>query len=184
MTSEELAIASLSPNRDVSHESEDIHVCENDLDNASARDSESREEGEVGLEGEDLGNVEADLRDLVSMKRSKSLPASFNFGESKVTTNMIREYEAAGYYPAGDGRAPFEEQIPTPATSEVVVFRDFITCGLRFPCEPMLVDILEKYLMKIHQLSANSFFELSKFFWIVRTFRCNFSVDVFARLSS
>jgi hypothetical protein len=56
------------------------------------------------------------------MKRSKSLPTSFNFGESKVTTNMIREYEAAGYFPAGDGRAPLDEQIPTRAPGEVVVF--------------------------------------------------------------
>jgi hypothetical protein len=39
MTSEELAAVVLSPNRDVSHESEDIHVRESDLDNASARDS-------------------------------------------------------------------------------------------------------------------------------------------------
>jgi hypothetical protein len=74
MTSEELAVVGLSPNRDVSHESEDIHVRESDLDNASARDSEAREEGEVGSEGEDLENVEADLRDLVSTKRSK-IPA-------------------------------------------------------------------------------------------------------------
>jgi hypothetical protein len=128
MTSEELAAAGLSPNRDVPHEAEDIHVHESDLDNASARDSESREEGEVGSE-EDLGSVEADLRDLVSTKRLKSLPASFNFAESKVTTNMIQEYEAAGYFAAGDGRAPLDEQIPTPAPGEVVVFRDFFTCG-------------------------------------------------------
>jgi uncharacterized protein YktA (UPF0223 family) len=181
MTSEELAAAGLSPNRDVSHESEDIHVSESDLDNTSARDSESREEGEVGSE-EDLGSVEADLRDLVSTKRSKSLHASFNFGESKVTTKMIREYEAAGYFPTGDGRAPLDEQIPTPAPGEVVVFRDFFTCGLRFPCDPMLVALLEKFSVKINQLSPNSFLELSKFFWIMRTFRCSFSTDVFARL--
>jgi hypothetical protein len=181
MTSEEMAAAGLSPNRGVSHKSEEIHVRESDLDNASACDSESREEGEVGSE-EDLGSVEADLRDLISTKRSKSLPASFNFGESKVTTNMIREYEAAGYFPAGDGRAPLDEQIPTPAPGEVVVFRDFFTCGLRFPCDPMLVAILEKFSVKIHQLSPNSFLELSKFFWIMRSFRCSFSADVFARL--
>jgi hypothetical protein len=181
MTSEELAAAGLSPNRDVSHESEDIHVRESDLDNCSARDSECHEEGEVGSK-EDLGNVEADLRALVSTKRSKSLPASFNFGESKVTTNMIREYEAAGYFPAGDGRAPLNEQTPTPAPGEVVVFRDFFTCRLRFPYDPMLVAILKKFSVKIHQLSPNSFLELSKFFWIMRTFRCNFSADVFARL--
>jgi hypothetical protein len=46
----------------------------------------------------------------------------------------------------------------------------------------MLTAILDKLSVKIHQLSPNSFLELSKFFWIMRTFRCNFSADVFARL--
>jgi hypothetical protein len=50
------------------------------------------------------------------------MPASFVFGESKVTTNVIREYEAASYFPAGDGRAPLDEQVPTPTPDEVVVF--------------------------------------------------------------
>jgi hypothetical protein len=36
--------------------------------------------------------------------------------------------------------------------------------------------------VKIHQLSPNSFLELSKFFWIMKTFRCNFGANVFARL--
>jgi hypothetical protein len=92
------------------------------------------------------------------------MPATFVFGESKVTTNLIWEYEAGGYFPAGDGRAPLDEQVPTPAPGEVVVFRDFFTCGLRFPCDPMLVAILDKFSVKIHQLSPNSFLELSKFF--------------------
>jgi hypothetical protein len=49
-----------------------------------------------------------------------------------------------------------------------------------FPCDPILPAILEKFSVKIHQLSRNSFLELSKFFWVMKTFRCNFSVDVFA----
>jgi hypothetical protein len=68
MTFEELAAAGLSPNRDEAHESEDINVRESDLDSASAHDSETHEEGEVGSEGEDLKNVEADLKDLVTTK--------------------------------------------------------------------------------------------------------------------
>jgi hypothetical protein len=108
MTSEELAAAGLSPNRDEVHGSEDIHVRESDLGNASAHDSETCEEGEIRSEGEDLGDVEADPRDVVAARRSKSMPAMFVFGETKVTTNMIREYEAAGYFPASDGRAPLD----------------------------------------------------------------------------
>jgi hypothetical protein len=40
---------------------------------------------------------------------------------------------------------------------------------------------LDKFSVKIHQLSPNSFLEVSKFLWIVKTFGCNFSTDVFAR---
>jgi hypothetical protein len=94
---------------------------------------------------------------------------------------LIREYEAARFFPAGSGRAPLDEQIPTPEVDEIVVFHDFFTCGLRFPCNPLLSAILDKLSVKIHQLSPNSFLEVSKFLWIMKTFGCNFSADVFAR---
>jgi hypothetical protein len=92
---------------------------------------------------------------------------------------LIREYEAARFFPAGSGRAPLDEQIPTPEVDEIVVFHDFFTCGLRFPCNPLLSAILDKLSVKIHQLSPNSFLEVSKFLWIMKTFGCNFSTDVF-----
>jgi hypothetical protein len=103
-------------------------------------------------------------------------------GESKVTANLIREYEATLFFPAGDSRAPLDEQTPTPEANEVVVFHDFFTCGLRFPCDPVLHAILNNFFVKIQQLSPNSFLELSKFLWIMKTFRCNFGADVFAWL--
>jgi hypothetical protein len=95
---------------------------------------------------------------------------------------LIREYEAAGFFPTGSGRAPLDEQVPTPEANEIVVFRDFFTCGLRFPCNPLLPPILDNFFVKIHQLSPNSFLVVSNFFWIMKTFGCNFSADVFARL--
>jgi hypothetical protein len=60
------------------------------------------------------------------------------------------------------------------------VFRDFFTHGLRFPYVPLLLAILDKFSVKIHQLSPNSL-EVSKFLWIMKTFGCNFSTDVFVR---
>jgi hypothetical protein len=54
-------------------------------------------------EEEDVGNVDADVKDLIAVKQSGPLPPSFVFGESKVTTNLIREYEAAGFFSAGTG---------------------------------------------------------------------------------
>jgi hypothetical protein len=182
MTFEELAVVGLSPNKEEIHESENIHVQESDSGIVTVPDLEVREEGEVRSEGEDLGDVDADPRDLISTKGLKPMRASFVFGESKVTTVLIREYEAAGFFPVGVGRAPLDEQIPNPELGEIVVFRDFFTCGLRFPCDPLLPAILDKFSVKIHQLTPNSFLELSKFFWVMKTFRCNFSADVFARL--
>jgi hypothetical protein len=52
---------------------------------------------------------------------------------------------------------------------------------LRLPCDPVLPAILDKFSVKIHHLSPNSFLEVSKFLWIMKTFGCNFSTDVFAR---
>jgi hypothetical protein len=126
-------------------------------------ESGNREDGEIRSEGEDIEDVDADLKDLVTAKRSKALPAAFVFGESKVTADLIKEYEAAGFFPASSGRAPLDEEVPTPGADEIVVFHDFFTCGLRFPCDPLLPLILYKFSVKNHQLSPNSFLEVYKF---------------------
>jgi hypothetical protein len=185
MTSKEMATAGVSSTGEEIHESGNIQTRENDPAPDIAPDFGNLEDGEIISEDksgaeENLGDVDTDPRELVPARSSRSYPPSFIFGESKVTTNLIREYEAVGFFLAGDGRAPLDEQIPTPETNEVVVFHDFFTCGLRFPCDPILPAILDKFSVKIHQLSPNSFLELSKFFWIMKTFRCNFGADMFA----
>jgi hypothetical protein len=170
MTSEELAAARLS------------------LIGEEIPESGSREECEVRSEdksdgGEDLVDVDADPKELIDAKSEKSYPPAFMFGESKVTANLIREYEVAGFFPVGDARAPLDEQVPTPEADEVVVFQDFFTCGLRFPCDPVLPAILDKFSVKIHQLSPNSFLELPKFFWIMKTFSSLTMVNSMRRIT-
>jgi hypothetical protein len=151
-------------------------------DAGSPSGSRSHEDGEVQTDNDkDIGDVDAGIGDLVKAKTSGLLPPSLVFGESKVTANLIREYEAAGFFASGAGRAPLDEQVPTPEDGEIVVFRDFFICGLRFPCDPILPAILDAFSVKIHQLSPTSFLELSKFIWIMKTFGCNLSVDAFAR---
>jgi hypothetical protein len=164
MTSEELAATGIPSAGEEVQGSENAQPQEANPVLAAAPEFENCEEGEIRSEEEDLGDVDADSRELIALKRSKSLPPSFGFGESKVTTNLIMEYEAVGFFPAGDGRAPLDEQIPTPEADEVVVFRHFFTCGLRFPCDPILPAILDKFSVKIRQLSPSSFLMLSNFF--------------------
>jgi hypothetical protein len=147
----------------------------------AASGSRSHEDGEVRIDDEDAGDVNVGVEDLVRTRAAGPLPPSLVFGKSKVTTNMIREYEAAGFFRSSTGRAPLDEQIPVPEDGEVVVFCDFFTCGLRFPCDPILPVILDAFSVKIHQLSPTSFLEVSKFIWIMKTFGRNLSVDPFAR---
>jgi hypothetical protein len=178
MTTEELAAAGLLAEPEVqNHETAQLPEGHS---SPAASGSRTHEDGEIGSEDDEVGDVDADVKDLIAAKQSGHLPPSFVFGESKVTTNMIRDYEATGFFPAGTGRAPLDEQTPTPEDGEVVVFRDFFTCGLRFPCDSILPAILDAFSVKIHQLSLNSFLEVSKFIWTMKTFGCNFGVDAFA----
>jgi hypothetical protein len=98
----------------------------------ASRESKSHEDGEVRSDDESVGDVDSYITDLITAKQSGPLHSSLVFGESKVTANMIRDYEAAGFFPVGTGHAPLDEQTPTPEADEVVVFCDFFTCGLRF----------------------------------------------------
>jgi hypothetical protein len=151
-------------------------------DSGSPSGSRSREDGELQSDkGEDIGDVDAGVGDLIKERTSGPLPPSLAFGESKVTSNMIREYEKARFFSPGTGRAPLDEQIPTPRDGEIVVFRDFFFCGLRFPYDPVLPTILDAFSVKIHQLLPTSFLEVSKFIWILKTSDCNPSVDAFDR---
>jgi hypothetical protein len=120
MTTEELAAASLPAKPEV-QEPGTAQLAEDET-SAAASGSGNREDGEIRSEEEDIEDIDADLKDLVTAKRSKALPAAFIFVESKVMADLIREYEAAGFFPASNGRAPLDEEVPTPKTDKIVVF--------------------------------------------------------------
>jgi hypothetical protein len=97
MTTKELAAASLPAQPEVQNP-ETAQLPEGHSSPA-ASESKSHEDGEVRSEDEDIGDVDADVKDLITANQSGPLPPSLVFGESKVTPNMIRDYEAAGFFP-------------------------------------------------------------------------------------
>jgi hypothetical protein len=96
MTTEELAAAGLPAEPEI----QDHEIAQPLEDHTSPAASRSgiREDGEIRSEEEEIENVDADVKDLIAAKQSGPLPLSFVFGESKVTTNLIREYEAVGFF--------------------------------------------------------------------------------------
>jgi hypothetical protein len=127
MTTEELVAAGLPVELEVQEPGTSQPA--EDETSPTAGESGNREDGEIRSEEEDIKDINADLKDLVTAKRSKALPAAFVFGESKVTANLIREYEAVGFFPAGSGRAPLDEESLLPKPTKLCCFGIFSRAG-------------------------------------------------------
>ena len=96
--------------------------------------------------------------------------------KSYMTQGMIEDLEKRGVLEAGMARPPPDGEIEAkPHSDEVVVFHDFFIAGLRFPLDPVVVEIfklfdvytLYMWLTKTHKLkpTATGF---------ARLFRCHF----------
>jgi hypothetical protein len=96
MTTEELAAVGLPAKPEI--QDQEIAQPPEGHTSPAASGSGIREDGEIRSEVEEIGDVDADVKDLIAAKQSGPLPPSFVFGESKVTANLIREYEAAGFF--------------------------------------------------------------------------------------
>lgn len=94
---------------------------------------------------------------------------------------MIDTYVEKCYFPKDVARTPGEETVPKPEDDECVVFWNFFKAGFRLPCNYLVHCILDRFGVKIHQLTPNAFMTLSKFFWAVSTFNDKPHVDSFIR---
>jgi hypothetical protein len=60
-----------------------------------------------------------------------------------------------------------------------MVFEDFFTAGLCMPLLPVLVDILCKFRVQLHELTLNAIVQISKFIWVVTSCGGRPIADVF-----
>jgi hypothetical protein len=58
---------------------------------------------------------------------------------------------------------PSSESVPSPQPNEVVVFEDLFAAGLGMLPHPVLVDILRKFWVQLHQLTPNAIIRIGKF---------------------
>ena len=69
-----------------------------------------------------------------------------------------------------------------PQPDEVVVFRDFFIAGLRFPLDPVVVEIFKLFDVYTHQKMPTSFVWLNLYMWLSKTYKLKPSATGFARL--
>jgi hypothetical protein len=80
----------------------------------------------------------------------------------------LKALKELGYF--GDEinvRLASDETTPKPKSNEVVVFRSFFRAGLWMPMYKMIVNVLKKFEIYMHQLTPNAIVRLSVFIWVV-----------------
>ena len=97
---------------------------------------------------EDLSRVEASVVDLITAEEPRDIAGpsrTWDFGPSLMMKDMIEELWQLGCF--GDAKVkPLEgETITKPKATDVVVFRDFFLCGLRFLAAHFLHQVLEAF---------------------------------------
>jgi hypothetical protein len=107
---------------------------------------------------------------------------TFNFRTFGVVKAQIVSMENyACYFLKGYYRSPGAESVPEPRTKEAIVFEDFFTTGLRMLPHHVLVDILHKFWVQLHQLTSNVIVHIDKFIWAVSSCGGGPTAGVFAQ---
>jgi hypothetical protein len=98
---------------------------------------------------------------------AKEFPKTYTFGWSLIDEGDVASLQKN--WMIGTTRAPEKETVPRTQEDEVVIFRDLLFAGLRFPLHPVVVGILRYFDIYLHQLTPNAILRLSVYTWICRT---------------
>jgi hypothetical protein len=93
-------------------------------------------------------------RDAVAREIAKT----YTFGRSQIDKTDVDSLVKNRM--VGADRAPGRETVLRPRDNEVVIFRDLLYAGLRFPLHPAIVDNLRYFDIYLHQLTPNAILRL------------------------
>jgi hypothetical protein len=146
---------------------------------ASEQGAESNQESQFGGCGDN--ETASDKGERVKVGAAAALVGiSYDFGMSTITRTQIGSLESyRRNFPKRYDRPPGGESVPNPRPDEAVVFEDFFTAGLHMPPHPVLVVILRKFRVQLHQLMSNAIVQIEKFIWAVTSCGGCPTADVF-----
>jgi hypothetical protein len=84
------------------------------------------------------------------------------FGVWRISSVRVHDMEGLGYFGNGVGRVPGAEEIPKPE-GELVVFEAFFVAGLRLPTHRFVAEVLQRFEVKVPQLTPNAVVALAKY---------------------
>jgi hypothetical protein len=133
----------------------------------AAKRAKITEEIMVGLSDDSDDNKDFDFDEDAEDRPAK--PSNVIFGKLTMKRGHIEMMKDNYFHDISIIRLGGEDTIPRPKKDEVVVFRSFLKAGLRFPLHKMLVEVLKKFDIYLHQLTPNAFVGLGIFIGVVRS---------------
>jgi hypothetical protein len=121
-------------------------------------------------EAEQVDAEEIESEDDYSAVSSK--PSHLEFGKSTITEDDMSKLMKLGYFSEAKKELVHfggQEITPKPEKDEVVVFKSFFKAGLRFPLNGMIVDVLKKFGIYLHQLTPHAIVRLSVYIWALQS---------------
>jgi hypothetical protein len=85
------------------------------------------------------------------------------FEKSTVKKGQIETMKGKYFHDTSIVRGGGENNVPLPEADEVLVFRSFMKAGLRFPLHRMLVEVLKRFEIFLHQLSPEGLIKVGVF---------------------
>jgi hypothetical protein len=147
---------------------------------ASDEEAPATEAEQTDIEEGDAGEGEIYYNIIMPWK-----PSHLDFGKSTMSKADMTMMMKLGYFrEAEKGLIRFggEETTSKPESDEVVVFKSFFKAGLRFPLHGMIVEVLEKFRIYLHQLTPNAIVRLSVYIWALRSQAVELLAKAFCRV--
>jgi hypothetical protein len=85
------------------------------------------------------------------------------FGKSTVKKGHVEAMKGKYFRDVSIVRIGGQNTVPLPEKDEVVIFRSFMKAGLRFPLHKMLVEVLKKFKIFLHQLTPDTLIKVGIF---------------------
>jgi hypothetical protein len=105
-----------------------------------------------------------------------------NFEKSTVKKGHVEAMKGRYFHDVSIVRTGGENTVPLPEKDQVVVFRSFMKAGLRSPLHKMLVEVLKKFEIFLHQLSPEALIRVGVFIWAIRSQGLELDVDCFCNI--
>jgi hypothetical protein len=109
--------------------------------------------------------------------------SQFCFGKSTIVKSHIEVLKSTNYISdISIVRLGREDITPRPKKDEVFVFRSLVKVGLQFLLHKMVVGVLKKFGIYLHQLASNALMRLGVFIWAMRSQGVEPNVECFCQI--